>query len=111
MHAPSSKDARTPRDTDERQEEISLQENGPPSWDDAAPLLDVTQEDRAQAISYPHLGWPDFARLLGDAGEVHLTHTCFDAAPFRNLSSRTSFNQEERVGPVSSALAEVELRR
>ena len=68
LNAPPSKEARTSRDTDEPPAEVNLREYGLPFWEDSAISLDVAQDDRAQAICHPLLGWPDFARLFGDTG-------------------------------------------
>ena len=106
MGWPLSKGARASRDTDKPKAEVNLKEYGQPSWDAKTIRLDVTPEDRGHAISHPLLGWPDFARLSGDNGGVHLTQEAFEKAPHCKLGPRAPYTRKAGVDPASIALAE-----
>ena len=106
LRAPISKESRTSRETEELPRNANLNEHGISSRADNTLFLAVTQDDRARAISYPLLGWPEFVRLFGDNGGVHPTHSILDAAPYRNMASNSSCTREAGVDTVSIALAE-----
>ena len=103
---PVSKEARTSRDAEKLPADVNLNEYGAPSWNGSTLFLDVAQGDRAQTISNPLLGWPDIARLFGDSGGVHLTHSSFDTAPYRKMAFDSPFTRQAGADPVSIASAE-----
>ena len=106
LSAPTTKKARTSRNTDDPPGAVSPNQFGAPAWNAKTLLSDDTQDDLTQAARYPPLGWPDFAQPSGGNGGVHLSHSIVDTAPCRNMSLDSSLTQQAETDPISIALAE-----
>ena len=105
LDAPSSKEARTPRDTDDLPGQVPTNQSGIPPWHGRALFLEVAQDDLARATRHPLLGWPDFIRLFGDTGGVRLTRPISDAAQYCELAFDRPFTPQAGTDPVSIAFA------
>ena len=83
---------------------VNLADFGSPAGNDGHARLDLTADDRVDAIVSPAMGWPSLERMVNIFRAGQLMNGSVNSIPLRDLDPATVYSRELKVDPVSKAL-------